>query len=134
MFTNQVALKPQKSLIAPSIERIRKWRSEANNYSSKIEKNIKIEEKEKIAAAVLSNSSLEIKSSPVKEKPSMKKPPKSKKDKVETEEQIAKRLTKPGKLRKQEGMPAVYKRLEKINFKLTQLRMEIVEFMPYKIN
>ena len=85
MFTNQVALKPQKSLIVPSIERIRKWRSEAKNYSSKIEKNKKIEEKEKITAAVLSNSSLEIKSSPVKEKPSMKKLPKSKKDKVETE-------------------------------------------------
>ena len=58
MSTNKVALKPQKSLIAPSIERIQKWRSEAKNYSSKIEKNHKLEEKDKITAAVSSNSSL----------------------------------------------------------------------------
>ena len=58
MSTNKVALKPQKSLIVPSIERIQKWRSEAKNYSSKIEKNQKLEEKDKITAAVSSNSSL----------------------------------------------------------------------------
>ena len=55
MSTNKVALKPQKSLIVPSIERIQKWRSEAKNYSSKIEK---LEEKDKFTAAVSSNSSL----------------------------------------------------------------------------
>ena len=30
--------KPQKSLISPLIERIRKWRSEAKDYSNKITK------------------------------------------------------------------------------------------------
>ena len=70
-----------------------------------------------------SNPSEEIKSSPVKAKPSMKKPPKSKKDKVETEEQIAKRLTKPGKLKEQEGMPAVHKILEEINFKSSRSQL-----------
>ena len=58
MSTNKVALKLQKSLIAPSIERIQKWRSETKNYSSKIEKNQKLEEKDKFTAAVSSNSSL----------------------------------------------------------------------------
>ena len=58
MSTNKVALKPQKSLIVPSIERIQKWRSEAKNYSSKIEKIQKLEEKDKFTAAVSSNSSL----------------------------------------------------------------------------
>ena len=50
--------KLQKSLIVPSIERIRKWRSEAKNYSSKIEKIQKLQEKEKFTAAVSSNSTL----------------------------------------------------------------------------
>ena len=59
MSTNKVALKPQKSLIAPSIERIQKWRSEAKNYSSKIEKkNQTLEEKDKFTEAVSSNFSL----------------------------------------------------------------------------
>ena len=51
-------MKPQQSLIVPYIERIQKWRSEAKNYSSKIKKNQKLEEKDKITAAVSSNSSL----------------------------------------------------------------------------
>ena len=51
-------MKPQQSLIVPSIERIQKWRSEAKNYSSKIEKIQKLEEKDKFTAAVSSKSFL----------------------------------------------------------------------------
>ena len=54
VLTKKVDSKPQKYLISPIIERIRKWRSEAKEYSNKIEK---LQEKARFTA-VSSNSSL----------------------------------------------------------------------------